>query len=90
MFLRGVPGEGVPNRLRRRGDRPRPVQLVGGISQGDRQVTICNREIARAQWPAPPRANDRCVIDGRTTTIQACDTRKLHDDIVLHLIQVRG
>ena len=67
-----------------------PVQLVGGISQGDRQVTICNREIARAQWPAPPRANDRCVIDGRTTTIQACDTRKLHDDIVLHLIQVRG
>jgi hypothetical protein len=30
------------------------------------------------------------VIDGRTTTIQACDTRRLRNDIVLHLIQVCG
>jgi hypothetical protein len=30
------------------------------------------------------------VIDGRTTTLQACDTRRLRNDIVLHLIQVRG
>ena len=92
MFLRGVPGEGVPNRLRRRGDRPRlrASPARGRISQGDRQVTICNREIARAQWPGPPRANDRCVIDGRSITIQACDTRWLRNEIVLHLIQVRG
>ena len=47
-----------------------PVQLIGGIIQGDRQVTITNAEIADAQWPGPPRARDRCVIDGRTTTIQ--------------------
>ena len=67
-----------------------PVQLIGGIVQGDRQVTISNAEIADAQWPGSPRAHDRCVIDGRTTTIQACDTRKLRDDIVLHIIQVRG
>ena len=67
-----------------------PVQLIGGIILGDRQVAISNAEIADAQWPGPPRASDRCVIDGRTTTIQACDTRKLRDDIVLHLIQVRG
>ena len=67
-----------------------PVQLIGGITWGDRQVAISNVEIADAQWPGPPRANDRCVIDGRTTTIQACDTRRLRNDIVLHLIQVRG
>ena len=67
-----------------------PVQLIGAITQGDRQVAISNAEIADAQWPGPPRANDRCVIDGRTTTILACDTRHLRDDIVLHLIQVRG
>lgn len=68
----------------------KPVQLVGGIILGDRQVTISNVEIAHTQWPGPPRNGDRCVIDGRTTTIQACDTRKLRDDIVLHLIQMRG
>ena len=67
-----------------------PVQLIGGITWGDRQVAISNVEIADAQWPGPPRANDRCVIDGRTTTIQACDTRRLRNEIVLHLIQVRG
>ena len=67
-----------------------PVQLIGSIQQGDRQVTISNTEIAAAQWPGPPRSGDRCVIDGRTTNIQSCDTRKLRDDIVLHIIQVRG
>ena len=60
-----------------------PVQLIGGITQGDRQVTISNAEIADAQWPGPPRNGDRCVIDGRTTTIQACDTRRLRNEIVL-------
>ena len=40
--------------------------------------------------PGPPSSGDRCVIDGRTTNIQSCDTRKLRDDIVLHIIQVRG
>jgi hypothetical protein len=52
-----------------------PVQLIGGIILGDRQVAISNAEIAHAQWPGPPRSGDRCVIDGRTTIIQACDTR---------------
>ena len=33
-----------------------PVQLIGGITQGDRQVAISNAEIARAQWPGPPRS----------------------------------
>ncbi|WP_406854396.1 hypothetical protein ABEG18_17830 [Alsobacter sp. KACC 23698] len=67
-----------------------PVQLIGGITQGDREVAITNTEIADAQWPGPPRNGDRCIIDGRTTTIQACDTRRLRNEVVLHLIQVRG
>jgi hypothetical protein len=29
-------------------------------------------------------------VDGRTTTIRACDIRRLRNEIVLHLIQVRG
>ena len=67
-----------------------PTQLIGGITQGDRSVIVTNTEIARAQWPGPPRVNDKCVIDGRQTNIQACDVRRLHNDIVLYLIQVRG
>ena len=47
-----------------------PIQLIGSITQGDRQVAISNAEIADTQWPGPPRNGDRCVIDGRTTTIQ--------------------
>jgi hypothetical protein len=63
-----------------------PVQLIGSITQGDREVAITNTEIADAQWPGPPRNGDRCIIDGRTTTIQACDTRRLRNEVVLHLI----
>jgi hypothetical protein len=66
------------------------TELIGGIIRGDRQVTITSADIANGQWSGPPRNGDRCVIDGRTTTIQACDTRRLHNEIVLHLIQVRG
>jgi hypothetical protein len=57
--------------------------------QGDKRLTS-DAEIADAQWPGPPRVGDRCVIDGRTTTIQACDIRRLRNEIALHLIQVRG
>jgi hypothetical protein len=65
-----------------------PIQLIGGIIQGDRQVAISNAAIADAQWPQ--RASDRCVIDGRTTTIRPATPAVLRNKIVLHLIQVRG
>jgi hypothetical protein len=90
MLARGARGRSlVRPRTKPPVHRPVEFQLIGGIILGDRQVAISNAEI-HAQWPGPPRANDRCVIDGRTTTIQACDTRRLRNEIVLHLIQVRG
>lgn len=61
-----------------------------GIVQGDRSVIITNAEIARAQWPGPPRTSDKCMIDRKQTVIQASDLRRLRNDIVLYLIQVRG
>ena len=73
-----------------RGYEPHELISGSGIVQGDRQVAISNAEITDAQWPGPPRANDKCVIDGRQTNIQACDSRRLRNDVVLHLIQVRG
>lgn len=73
-----------------RGYAPHELISGSGIVQGDRAVIITNTEIARAQWPGPPRTSDKCVIDGRQTAIQACDVRRLRNDIVLYLIQVRG
>ena len=73
-----------------RGYEPHELISGSGIVQGDRQVAISNVKITDAQWPGAPRANDKCVIDGRQTNIQACDTRRLRNEIVLHLIQVRG
>jgi hypothetical protein len=35
-------------------------------------------------WPGPPRANT-AALDGRTTIIQACDTRRLRNEVVLTL-----
>ena len=62
--------------------RSRPLG-VGDLGVGDRRLPVALGNAALC-------ANDRCVIDGRTTTIQACDTRRLRNEIVLHLIQVRG
>jgi hypothetical protein len=73
-----------------RGYEPHELISGSGIVQGDRSVVIANSEIADAQWPGPPRVNDKCVIDGRQTNIQACDTRRLRNETVLHFIQVRG
>jgi len=39
-----------------------PVQLIGGIVQGDRQVAVSNAEIADAQWPGPPRNGDDVLL----------------------------
>lgn len=67
-----------------------PQQLVGNIAEGDRRVIIGNKAILAAEWPGPPRRNDRVVIDGKETNIIACDTANVGGEIVRHDIQVRG
>lgn len=68
-----------------------PNELVGGIQQGDRKVTISNREISSHQWPGPPVQGDKVLINGKTTTLQANpDTARIGDVIVKHDLRVRG
>ncbi len=68
-----------------------PDELVGGIVQGDRMAIISNREIARRQWPGPPRQGDQLIIRGKTATLQsAAATIVVGDTVVKHTMQIRG
>lgn len=68
-----------------------PAQLVGGLVEGDIEVTITNAEIAQAQWPGPPRMGDRMVIDGLTRTIFApVEAKHLGSEVLVYVCQVRG
>jgi hypothetical protein len=68
----------------------KPQQLIGTIQQGDTQVTLCNKEIAAAQWPGPPKQNDILIFDGRTTIIQAVESKFLGEELLAYFCQVRG
>jgi hypothetical protein len=71
-------------------DNYKAVELIGGLVQGDRKVTISNREIAAAGWPGPPRKSDQIRIDGVTTTVQGCETKYLGEVVLAHVLWVRG
>ncbi|WP_207479567.1 hypothetical protein [Arenibaculum pallidiluteum] len=71
-------------------DGYKPAELVGGIVQGDRQVTISNAEIAAAAWPGPPKKGDFVMIDGVQTAVQGVETKHLATDILAHVLWVRG
>lgn len=63
-----------------------PHELVGGIIQGDRKITISNAEILAASWPGPPKKGD--VLDGGA--VQGCETKYLGATVLAHVCQVRG
>lgn len=63
-----------------------PHQLVGGLVQGDRKITISNAEIAAAGWPGPPQAGD--LLDG--AAVEGVETKHLGEVILAHVLQVRG
>ena len=67
-----------------------PNELVGDITQGDRELKISNSEIAAAAWPGPPVKGDRVIIDARTTTILAVEPLHIGEDIALYVLRVRG
>jgi hypothetical protein len=71
-------------------DQFQPHEIAGGVVQGDRKVTLSNREIEAEAWPGPPRRGDQIVVAGRTTTVQGVETITVGGQIVRHNVQVRG
>lgn len=67
-----------------------PQELVGSIVQGDTEVTISNAEIAAAQWPGPPKKDDKFVFEGRIGNVQAVEPKYLGTEILVYVCQVRG
>jgi hypothetical protein len=67
-----------------------PDQLLGGIIQGDRKVTISNTEIAAASWPGPPKKGDFLTVDGVQTALQGAVTEYEGSTILAHILWIRG
>lgn len=66
-------------------------ELIGGIVAGDSEVTITNAEIAAAQWPGPPRKDDRIIIDGKPRTLSVNPEPKyLGTDVLVYVCRVTG
>jgi hypothetical protein len=67
-----------------------PNELLGGLAQGDRTVTISNAEIATASWPGPPKRGDFLTLDGVQTAVQGVETKYLANTVLAHVLWVRG
>jgi hypothetical protein len=67
-----------------------PEELMGPIQQGDRQVIVGVSEMILAVWPAPPRRNDKVIIDGVTTNVEAVEARHFREDIAFFVMRCRG
>ena len=72
----------------------KPAELLGGLQQGDRYITISHAEIAAKPWPGPaaepPKKGDFVLIDGANTAVQGVETERLGAEILAHVLWVRG
>jgi hypothetical protein len=66
------------------------TELTQAIVQGDREVRVSNREILTHQWPGPPRNGDQIIMGGKTGRIMGVESPKIGEEVVMHIIQVRG
>ncbi len=67
-----------------------PAELIGGIAQGDSEITFTNAEIAAAQWPGPPRQNDKIVVDGKVRNVEGVEPKYLGSEVLVYVCRVRG
>lgn len=67
-----------------------PAELQGEVIQGDREARMSNREIDARQWPGPPAKGDKFYLDGKWINIESVETRRLGEDVALHLLRLRG
>jgi hypothetical protein len=69
----------------------RPDELVGGIIQGDRRVTIAPSSLAGTDWEGlVPRKGDFVEIDGAQAAVQGCEPRSVGNEVARYEIWVRG
>lgn len=68
----------------------KPVELVGEVKQGDRQVILSPTEMTAQSFPAPPRRNDKLLLRGKQYNIEAVDPIEMANVLVRVELIVRG
>jgi hypothetical protein len=68
----------------------RPEELVGGITMTDVQVIFSPTEMSAANWPQPPRVNDKLIAAGKTRNIAVVSAIKIGDEIVRYEARATG
>lgn len=69
----------------------KPAELMGGLQQGDRYITISNAEIAaQSVFVGPPKKGDLVTLDGASVAVQGVETQRLGLEILAHILWVRG
>lgn len=66
-----------------------PDELVSGINQGDRDVTVLVEDLEKAGWPLPIKRNDKVVIRGRLMNVETVDDSTHRYAGVLNAYQLR-
>jgi hypothetical protein len=66
--------------------------LIGnsGFTLGEREARIAVQDLAKAQWPAPPRKGDGLVVDGVECEITAVQVLNVGDEVVGYVLTIRG
>jgi len=67
-----------------------PERITGGVQQGDATVSITSDEIATAGWPAPPRARDLVIAEGRTWSVVGASPVSIGSAVLGYSIWIRG
>lgn len=71
-----------------------PEELVGGITQGHRQVRILAEDVESSGFPMPLKkgSTDRIVVDGKQLMIENIDdsTARIGDTLIGYIITATG
>jgi len=67
-----------------------PDELIGPIQQGDREAIVAPQAMALAGWPLPPKRNDKLIIDGVVTNVEAVEARHFREEIAFFVLRCRG
>jgi hypothetical protein len=71
-----------------------PEELVGGITQGHRQVRLLAEDVESSGFPVPIKkgSTDRIVVDGKTLMIENVDdnTARIGGTLIGYIITATG
>jgi hypothetical protein len=70
----------------------RPEQLVGGITQGSREIIVLAEDLDGTEWPVPPKKGDKVFVRGRQLAVEVVDdsTARISGVIVAYIMTATG